>query len=183
MALLLPVLACSHTVVVHSDPPGARIWVDGRERGHAPVQFVEEAGVASHRVHAELPGHTPVELEVERSELSWTPALGVLAASALCSVSLCAVGALLANPAALGGIVGGWVLGCINPGLGCQVMCAGCSLLQVSPSTWTGVGMIAGGLLGWLPVGSLWWLAHSPDQVLVRFSDPSTSEPDPGVAF
>ncbi len=168
-ALLLPLLAgaCSHTVTVRSDPPGARIRVDGRDLGPAPVRFVETPGSEPHQLRAELPGHAPVAQTLERSELGWMPLAGLGLASAGLAGGLCALGALLANPAGLAGLCGGCLVVSVNADLGCTTMCAGLNLLMLAPGGWTAPAMTLGTLLGLSPLTGLWWLATSPDEVIL----------------
>jgi hypothetical protein len=66
------VLGCAHKVKIESTPPGATIFVDGEDKGAAPVILVEQPGCFAHRdLRVELPGHVPVETKLEQSELVW----------------------------------------------------------------------------------------------------------------
>jgi hypothetical protein len=64
--------ACSHTVKIDSSPPGATIFVDGEDKGKAPVTLDESNGFFDERkVRVELEGYAPLETTVVQTEPVW----------------------------------------------------------------------------------------------------------------
>jgi hypothetical protein len=78
---ILVMTGCSHTVSIDSDPPGAKIKVNGQHMGNGPVMFTETTGwEKSYEVVAEKPGFKTSRRYVKQTE--WN--VGVLAASIIC---------------------------------------------------------------------------------------------------
>jgi hypothetical protein len=68
----LGLMGCAHPVKLDSTPPGATIFVDGEDKGTAPVVIMEQPGCfASRDLRIELPGHTPVETKLAQTEPVW----------------------------------------------------------------------------------------------------------------
>jgi hypothetical protein len=64
--------ACSHTVKIDSTPPGATIFIDGEDKGKAPVTLEETNGFFNERkVRVELEGYAPLETTVVQAEPVW----------------------------------------------------------------------------------------------------------------
>lgn len=62
LAALLTLAGCTHHVLVRSEPPGAKLWVDNTEIGATPVRFDEERGrTEPYRLRLEKPGYRPKE--------------------------------------------------------------------------------------------------------------------------
>lgn len=62
LAAVLWLTGCTHHVLVRSEPPGAKLWVDNAEVGTTPVQFDEERGrTEPYRLRLEKPGFQPKE--------------------------------------------------------------------------------------------------------------------------
>jgi serine/threonine-protein kinase len=61
-----PVAPFSGRVVVHTSPPGARLFLDGRDRGTTPVS-IAGLGQGEHRVRILRDGYTTVERRVALS--------------------------------------------------------------------------------------------------------------------
>jgi hypothetical protein len=60
MSVCLASISCSETARINTFPQGARVWVNGRDLGEAPVKFsVKSWSVRSHayHYHAEKPGY------------------------------------------------------------------------------------------------------------------------------
>lgn len=73
--LLIPLLASGCATVVtgttapvrlNSEPPGARMYVDGEFRGNGPVE-VELSRAKDHRITAKQPGYEPTDANLRRS--------------------------------------------------------------------------------------------------------------------
>ncbi len=63
---------CSHTVEIKSIPEGATVFVDGQDRGKAPVLLEEDAGFFDERkLRVELEGYTPLETTLVQTEPIW----------------------------------------------------------------------------------------------------------------
>ena len=63
---------CAHTVPIHSDPPGAKVIVDGDDMGPAPVKLSESSGFfKSHQVRVEQKGYSPVETSILQTIPVW----------------------------------------------------------------------------------------------------------------
>lgn len=66
------VSACSHDVAIKSNPPGARVFIDGEERGETPMSFEEENGFFEQReVRVELDGYQTIQTTIVQSEPVW----------------------------------------------------------------------------------------------------------------
>ncbi|MCP4501762.1 MAG: PEGA domain-containing protein [Deltaproteobacteria bacterium] len=71
---------CTHVVTIESEPPGAKVTLDGEDKGNTPVVFEEQTGFFdSKKIKVELDGYLPVETELEQSEVYWP-----MAAPSLC---------------------------------------------------------------------------------------------------
>lgn len=69
---LVTATACSHTVKIDSTPPGATIFIDGEDKGKAPVILDESNGFFDERkVRVELEGYAPLETTVVQTEPVW----------------------------------------------------------------------------------------------------------------
>lgn len=61
-------MSCSEATRINTFPPGARVWVNGRDLGEAPVKFsVKSWSVRRHAYHyrAEKPGYVTKEGYIE----------------------------------------------------------------------------------------------------------------------
>jgi hypothetical protein len=83
---MLGLTACSRTVRIASDPPGAEVLVDGRPlAGHAPLQesvrgrWISEGKEAHHVVEARLPGMASGVYRLDPTEIFWPGAIGCVA--------------------------------------------------------------------------------------------------------
>ena len=64
--------ACAHDVTIKSTPPGAKVFIDGEERGQTPLAMEEENGFFEQReVRVELEGHQTIETTIVQSEPVW----------------------------------------------------------------------------------------------------------------
>lgn len=69
---LLGVTGCSHVVTIESEPPGARVKIDGVDKGNTPLVLTEDNGFfAEKKIEIELEGYLPVETELSQSEIYW----------------------------------------------------------------------------------------------------------------
>jgi hypothetical protein len=60
---------CAHTVVINTDPPGAKVFVDGRLVGESPVVTQQQTGLGGHlTVRVESDGFVTEEMQVPRSD-------------------------------------------------------------------------------------------------------------------
>lgn len=65
-------VGCAHDVTIKSTPPGARVFVDGEDRGETPVVLEEDGGFFEKRsVRVELEGYQPIETVIVQSEPIW----------------------------------------------------------------------------------------------------------------
>lgn len=82
---LLLAVACTHTVVIDSDPTGAEIKVNGEKVGTAPVSYNESTGWEKmYDVEATKPGFKSTRKQLRQTE--WN--IPVTIASGGCSVLL-----------------------------------------------------------------------------------------------
>jgi hypothetical protein len=68
LALVLSLsAACSHVVLIKSDPPGATASIDGEVRGKTPLFFEEATGFGrTYQLHLELDGYHPQHVELQQ---------------------------------------------------------------------------------------------------------------------
>ena len=82
---LLLSAACSHAVIIDSDPTGAEIKVNGEKLGKSPVTYNETTGWEKvYDVEAAAPGYKPMRKEIKQQE--WN--IPVSVASGGCSLLL-----------------------------------------------------------------------------------------------
>lgn len=63
---------CAHDVTIKSNPPGAKVFIDGEERGETPLSFEEENGFFEQReVRVELEDYQTIETTIVQSEPVW----------------------------------------------------------------------------------------------------------------
>jgi hypothetical protein len=65
--VLLLSAACSHVVLIKSDPPGATASIDGEVRGKTPLFFEEATGFGrTYQLHLELDGYHAQHVELQQ---------------------------------------------------------------------------------------------------------------------
>ena len=65
-------LACSHTVNIKSNPPGAVVFIDGEKRGETPLAIEEDDGFFEERViRVEKEGYQSIETTIVQTEPIW----------------------------------------------------------------------------------------------------------------
>ena len=95
IALLTIAAACSHSVVVDSDPTGAEIKINGEKLGNAPVTYSETTGWEKvYDIEANKAGYKTTRKQIKQTE--WN--LPVTISAAGCSL-------LLGTPATIVGAV------------------------------------------------------------------------------
>jgi PEGA domain len=76
VALALLQTACAHTMIIETEPPGAKVWVDGELQGEAPVVTEQRTGFGGHvTVRVEAESFETTELQVERTDWFLWPAI------------------------------------------------------------------------------------------------------------
>jgi hypothetical protein len=94
-ATTLTLTACSHAVIIDSDPSGAEIKVNGEKLGKAPVTYNETTGWEKvYDVEAALPGYKPMRKEIKQQEWNLPVAVGAGGCSLLLGTPLTVVGAV-----------------------------------------------------------------------------------------
>ena len=69
LALAVTASACSHTVIIDSDPTGAEVKVNGEKLGKAPVTYTESTGWEKvFDIEATKPGFKPTRKQVKQTE-------------------------------------------------------------------------------------------------------------------
>ncbi len=151
---------CGHTTLVKTDPPGGYLTLDGESLGKVP-----EEGLIIKR----KPGHGPVAYQlvyidgfetrglIERDKPAILPLGMATAAGLICLPSMCGLGACIANP--------GWLSGVL---LGSVLSAGGCQALMAVASPWTLPLAGTMGFLGFLPAAILLKAEHLPRELVLQ---------------
>ncbi len=87
--------ACSHAVIIDSDPTGAEIKVNGEKVGKAPVTYNETTGWEKvYDVEATLPGYKPLRKQLKQEEWNIPVVASVGGCSLLLGTPLFLIGAV-----------------------------------------------------------------------------------------
>jgi len=67
LVMLLALFGCSSATMIKSNPPGARVFIDGIERGVTPLEYSDAALMGTSKMlRIELTGYKPIDAIIRK---------------------------------------------------------------------------------------------------------------------